>query len=139
MKIAAVSEDGKTISQHFGRAPIYIVVTVEDGAITNREQRDKAGHRQFAQANHSHTHMHEGQTKTDQGHGTGPAAQDRHSLMAAAISDCDAILTRGMGRGAYQAMQASGIQPVITDIPVIDDAVMAYVDGTIVDHVERLH
>jgi predicted Fe-Mo cluster-binding NifX family protein len=29
MKIAAVSEDGITISQHFGRAPFYIVVTVE--------------------------------------------------------------------------------------------------------------
>ena len=29
MKIAAVSEDGVTISQHFGRAPFYVVVTVE--------------------------------------------------------------------------------------------------------------
>ncbi len=33
MKIAAVSEDGVTISQHFGRAPFYVVVTVEDGKI----------------------------------------------------------------------------------------------------------
>lgn len=137
MKIATVTDDGKTISQHFGRAPIYVVVTVEDGSITGHEQRDKVGHRQFSQAHHAHSH--EGQTKTAQGHGTGPAAQDRHSLMATAISDCDAILTRGMGRGAYQAMQASGIKPIITDIPEIDNAVMAYVQGTIVDHTERLH
>jgi len=27
MKIAAVTEDGTTISQHFGRAPYYLVVT----------------------------------------------------------------------------------------------------------------
>ena len=30
MKIAAITEDGTTISQHFGRAPLYLVVTVED-------------------------------------------------------------------------------------------------------------
>ena len=27
MKIAAISDDGTTISQHFGRAPFYVVVT----------------------------------------------------------------------------------------------------------------
>ena len=31
MKIAAVSDDGITISQHFGRALLYVVVTAEDG------------------------------------------------------------------------------------------------------------
>jgi len=38
MKIAAVSDDEITISQHFGRAPFYIVVTVEDGKIVNMEK-----------------------------------------------------------------------------------------------------
>lgn len=33
VKIAAVSEDGVTISQHFGRAPFYVVVTVEEGKV----------------------------------------------------------------------------------------------------------
>ena len=47
MKIAAVSEDGVTISQHFGRAPFYVVVTVEDGKIVAHEKRDKMGHNQF--------------------------------------------------------------------------------------------
>ena len=46
MKIAAVSEDGVTISQHFGRAPFYVVVTVEDGKIVSREKRDKMGRAQ---------------------------------------------------------------------------------------------
>jgi predicted Fe-Mo cluster-binding NifX family protein len=44
MKIAAVSDDGTTISAHFGRAPFYVVVTVEDGRIVARETRDKMGH-----------------------------------------------------------------------------------------------
>ena len=34
MKIAAITDDGTTISQHFGRAPYYVVVTVEAGAGT---------------------------------------------------------------------------------------------------------
>ena len=48
MKIAAVTEDSITISQHFGRAPMYLVVTVEDGRIVSRETRDKLGHAQFS-------------------------------------------------------------------------------------------
>jgi predicted Fe-Mo cluster-binding NifX family protein len=48
MKIAAITENGTTISQHFGRAPYYLVVTVEDGKVVSKEQRDKAGHHTFA-------------------------------------------------------------------------------------------
>jgi hypothetical protein len=52
IRIAAVSEDGVTISQHFDRAPIYVVVRVEDGRIVARETRDKLGHAQFAAEGH---------------------------------------------------------------------------------------
>jgi predicted Fe-Mo cluster-binding NifX family protein len=44
VKIAAVTDDGETISQHFGRARYYKVYVVDDGTITGREMRDKAGH-----------------------------------------------------------------------------------------------
>ena len=65
MKIAAVSEDGMTISQHFGRAPFYVVVTVEDGKIVSREKRDKMGQAQFA-AEPYEEHGHEADPR---GHG----------------------------------------------------------------------
>ena len=32
MKIAATTDDEATISQHFGRAPYYLVTTVENGS-----------------------------------------------------------------------------------------------------------
>jgi len=48
MKIAAVSDDGVTLSQHFGRAPLYVVVTVENGQVVDRETREKSGHHIFA-------------------------------------------------------------------------------------------
>lgn len=135
MKIAAVSEDGVTISQHFGRAPFYVVITVEDGKVVSRETRDKMGHAQFAGESHEE-HGHE----TDpRGHGFDPAAQTRHARMAGAIADCDVLLARGMGGGAYESMRQAGIRPVVTDIPGIDEAVQAVISGQIVDHTERLH
>jgi len=135
MKIAAVSEDGVTISQHFGRAPFYIVVTVEDGKIISREQRDKLGHAQFA----GEPHAEEAHGADPRGHGFDPAAQSRHARMAAAIADCQVLLARGMGAGAYQGMEQAGIRPVVTDVTNIDEAVQAYLAGSILDHTERLH
>jgi predicted Fe-Mo cluster-binding NifX family protein len=44
-----------------------------------------------------------------------------------------------MGKGAYESMKARNIRPVVTDLADIEEAVMAYVNGQIVDHVEQLH
>ena len=134
MKIAAVSEDGATISQHFGRAPFYVVLTIEDTKIIAREQRDKMGHAQFAGEQEEHSH------KADpRGHGFDATAQSRHARMAAAIADCDVLLARGMGAGAYESMLQAGIRPVVTDVAGIDEAVQAYLAGALQDHVEKLH
>lgn len=134
MKIAAVSEDGATISQHFGRAPFYVVLTIENGEIIAREMRDKMGHAQFAGDPHEESH-----DAAPRGHGFSPDAQDRHARMAAAIRDCQILLVRGMGAGAYASMEQAGIRPIVTDIPGIEEAALAAAQGRIVDHRERLH
>jgi predicted Fe-Mo cluster-binding NifX family protein len=133
MKIAAITDDGKTISLHFGRAPSYMVVTVEDGTIVSHEMRDKLGHAQLGGEDHD-AHEEGGGR-----HGYGPAADNRHGRMAESISDCEAVLCRGMGMGAYENMKTRNIRPVVTDIADIDEAVLAYANGRIVDHVEKLH
>jgi predicted Fe-Mo cluster-binding NifX family protein len=130
MKIAAVTEDGVTISQHFGRAPYYVVLTVEDGQVLGREQREKVAHGRGADG---HVHV-EGVA-----HGFDAASQDTHGRMAAPIADCQVLLARGMGMGAFQSLTQAGIQPVITDIAAVDEAVAAYLAGTLTNHVERLH
>jgi len=132
MKIAVITDDGTTISQHFGRAPYYLVATVENGQIVKRELRNKLGHAHFVSQSHP-------EEQPGQPHGMDSASHNKHLQMAEAIADCEALLCRGMGMGAYQSMQARGIRPVVTDIAVIDEAVMAYVEGNIVDRVERLH
>ena len=132
MKIAAITDDGKTISQHFGRAAYYLVATVEEGVIVERQLRDKLGHVHFQ--NEPHEAEAPGQP-----HGFGPASHDRHVRMAEAISDCEALLCRGMGAGAYYSMQQRGIRSLVTDIEAIEEAFAAYIEGRIVDHTEKLH
>jgi predicted Fe-Mo cluster-binding NifX family protein len=133
MKIAVITEDGKTISQHFGRAPYYLVATIEDGKIINHEMRDKLGHAQFQAEGHDQHEDANGR------HGFGPVAEDHHNRMAQAITDCEVLLCRGMGMGAYESLKTLNIRPLVTDIADIDEAILAYVNGQIVDHVEKLH
>jgi predicted Fe-Mo cluster-binding NifX family protein len=132
MKIAAITDDGKTISLHFGRAQQYLVATVENGQIVNREMRDKMSHTHFQAEEHGHEEPG-GQ------HGFGPDADNKHGRMAESITDCEALLCRGMGRGAYESMTSRNIRPVVTDIANIDEAILAYANGQIVDHTEKLH
>ena len=135
MKIAVVSDDGTTISQHFGRAPFYVVITIENGKMIAREKREKPGHVTFA----GEPHAHEAHGADARGHGFDAASQSKHQRMASAICDCEVLLSRGMGAGAYQSLQSANIRPMITDRANIEDAVLAYLDGSLVDHTERLH
>ena len=131
MKIAVITDDQQTISQHFGRAQYYRVFSIEDGKIIASEPRAKANHNHFAD---EHSHM-----EHDEPHGSDPASEQRHGTMMDTISDCQVILVRGMGMGAHNALKARGIEPIITDIQDVQQAVEAYLVGSIVDHPEKLH
>ena len=132
MKIAFATDDGKIISSHFGRASHYMVVTIENGQPVQREMRDKLGHNHFANEPH-------GTNGPGQPHGFDPASQDHHKRMIEAIQDCEVMLCKGMGRGAYESLRSANIRPIVTDIDDIDEAILAYGNGQIVDHVEKLH
>lgn len=136
MKIALVTDNGEIISQHFGRAPYYMVVTVEDGQIVNRELRDKLGHNHFHnQEQQGHEHgQHAGA-----GHGSDPASHNRHASMAQTIADCEVLICGGMGAGAYESMRQLNIKPVVTELRDIDQAVQAYLAGSLQDRTDLLH
>lgn len=145
MKIAVVTEDQRKVSGHFGRAPMYMVYTVEDGKIVNKEAVAKPSHHH---GGHSHGRVqqigmveeHEHEYGHDHEHShTGPEADKKHAGMLAPIADCDVLISRGMGRGAWMSLEAAGIEPIITDIHDIEAAVQACIDGTITNHAEKLH
>jgi len=132
MKIAAISDDGVAISQHFGRALLYVVITVEEGKVTSKETRDKAGHHTFAA--HPPPDLAPGER-----HGYEAGSQVRHANMAEAISDCQIVLAGGMGWGAYESLKSYNIEPIATDVKNIDEAVQLYLDGKLENQMERLH
>lgn len=131
MKIAIVSDDGQTISQHFGRAERYIVVSFDQDNAMQRKSLPKQGLRHAS-------HRHQGR-QDPRGSGFGRRAGHSHELMFENIRDCDVVLSRGMGRGAYEGLQSLGIRPIVTDIADIETAVQAVMDDTIIDHVDKLH
>jgi|PlaIllAssembly_1097288.scaffolds.fasta_scaffold2263296_1 predicted Fe-Mo cluster-binding NifX family protein len=123
MKIAAVTEDGVTIHSHFGQAPFYQVLTLENNQIVAREQRAKPAHQHGAHEEHHH--------------GVGG---DTHAQgMAQVIADCQVLLARGMGQPAYNALLAAGIKPILTEKQTIDEAVQAYLRGDLAHRDERIH
>jgi predicted Fe-Mo cluster-binding NifX family protein len=132
MKIALITDDGQTISQHFGRAPYYLVVTIEEGKEVQREMRAKLGHNHFASQEH-------GEHNPNERHGFDQGSHDKHTSMAQTIADCEAIICGGMGAGAYESMRRLNIRPVVTDLRKIDDAVQAYLSGSLKDRTELLH
>jgi predicted Fe-Mo cluster-binding NifX family protein len=132
MKIAVISDDGETISEHFGRAPYYVVLTVEDGQIMATETRSKAGHGVFV-----------GQDRPGLDargrHGYGGTSEAKHQSMAGTIADCQALIAGGMGWGAFESLHSYGIEPVVTDVRDIHEAAVRYAQGDLPNLMERLH
>jgi|WetSurMetagenome_2_1015567.scaffolds.fasta_scaffold345727_2 predicted Fe-Mo cluster-binding NifX family protein len=121
--LAFVTDDGWTISSHFGRALYYEVITLENGAITSRERRPKAGHHTFTpETAHDPEHL-----------------DAKHATMVSPVLDCSVLVARGMGSGAHTHLVSAGITPVLTDLQTIDEAVAAFVKGSLTNNASRLH
>jgi len=134
VKLAIVSDDGHTVSQHFGRAAYYVVVGIANGKETGRELRPR-------QTPHTggHEHHHHQQYGPGPVRGTGPQAAARHAAMAAQIGDCQLLVAGGMGVGAVRAMEAAGIRVVLTDLATVDEVIAALASGGLRDRRERMH
>ena len=131
MKIAAITDDGKIISAHFGRAEKCAVIEVEDGKVIGQELRDKPGH-----AGGGHDHNHDDHHNHGGSHHHG---QHRFHEKLAVMEDCQVVLCRGMGNPAYDKLVEAGLKPILTDIVDIETAVQAYIAGTITDNPRRRH
>jgi predicted Fe-Mo cluster-binding NifX family protein len=134
LKIAVVTDDGITICQHFGRALYYLVITSDKGKVINTETREKAGHHSAAGPG-----CHEGHDCHDGQHGMDAVSQNKHAGMLANILDCQVLIAGGMGYGAYESLKSAGLEPIITDANTIEGAVNSYLQGKLVNLMEKLH
>jgi predicted Fe-Mo cluster-binding NifX family protein len=102
--------------------------------VVSREKRNKAGHHTAGSDG-----CHEDHSCHDGKHGMDAASQAKHAGMLANILDSQVLIAGGMGYGAYESLKSSGIEPIITDVESIDEAVKLYLEGKLVDLTEKLH
>ena len=118
-KIAVQTDDGETINRHFGQAKYFKVFSIENGQILSSEMRAKASHQH---GDHSHANgVHPGQQMVD------------------SISDCQVLISGGMGTPAFAKASAAGLQVVMTEIPAIQSAVEAYLSGNLSSNSALMH
>ena len=137
-KIAFVTEDGETISAHFGRAPKVVIVTIENGRETQREMRDKStgGHGEHA---HHHDHVAFVEQDTPITHQQDHRHHHNHDKMLEAMHDCGVLIARGMGVPAMTKSENRGMRVVLVNEKSIDEALRAYLNGTLQHEPRRLH
>ncbi len=123
MRIAFVTNNGKTIGQHFGRMRYYRVFTIENDKVVNDELREKPlAHHHAHNHGHHHHHSHD------------------HTSMIDPIRDCQVVVAGMMGMGAFEQLRAAGLQVVLTDQREIEQALQSYLKGELVNLAEaRLH
>ncbi|MCU0452518.1 MAG: NifB/NifX family molybdenum-iron cluster-binding protein [Bacteroidetes bacterium] len=134
MKIAVATEDGKVISQHFGRSPYFAIADVEGKAIKALTLRPNT-FTHHMQGGHQHHDEPEQQGGHQHRHGD---AHGHHSA-AEGLKDCAVVISHGMGRKAWEDLRARGVEMIVTSETDVETAVRRYLDGQLVDEVHRLH
>jgi len=118
-KIAIPTDDGKTISRHFGQAQFFQVVTIENEKVVHSEMRTKANHQH---GDHSHAS------------GTHPGQQ-----MVDAIKDCQVLIAGGMGTPAHTRAVSAGLVVIMTRLDTITAATEAYISKTLISETQLIH
>ena len=124
-RIAFPTEDGENISRHLGRAPYFMIASLEDSGEYSLEKREKPHHTDQSHSEHQeHSEQH--------GHGMGEA-------MFASIADCQVLISGGMGEPAYEHAKRLGLEVILPAEIKILAALEAYRNGKLENDLRRIH
>lgn len=98
MKIAIAHENGR-VSAHFGHAPEFVIVEIENGQVLNQQIVASPGH----------------------GHGIIPHFLAQHNVQK--------VIAGGMGEGALQKCAEYGIEPILSIQGTISEVINQYLRG----------
>ncbi len=122
MRIAVPTNDGVSISRHFGRSAEFLFFDVEDKAITARATRSNAG-QHSSDAGHAHRQCCE--------HG-----EHSHAGVLSTLADCETVICSGIGDGAARALQARGVKIILVQPGLAEEAVSAWLAGALAEKSE---
>ncbi len=120
VKIGVATDEGETVSPHFGMARFYLVFAIEEGVVKGREMRPKKWHQHHGEGHSDGGTMREGGSDH---HG--------HGEMLSNVMDCEVLVARGMGRPMYDSILQMGIKPYVTKIARAEEVADAYINGTL--------
>ncbi|MCG3156394.1 MAG: hypothetical protein DKINENOH_03018 [bacterium] len=129
MKIAVATEDGKTISAHFGRSPFFAIYEIADSKVINKEMR----------RNTFTGHFRGGGAHGDGRHDHSKGDEHAHQTVAEGLQDCQTVISHGMGRRAWEDLRSRGIEMIVTDETEVERALNLYLAGELKDRTEKLH
>lgn len=119
-RIAFTTDDGETISSHFGQAHYFRVITIEENQAISSELREKPWHQH------------------GQGHEMGPGVHPGQAMVDL-IRDCQVLITGGMGEPALNRAQAAGLEVFLTPEMQIESALEKYRNGKLASDLKRIH
>jgi predicted Fe-Mo cluster-binding NifX family protein len=114
VRIAFATDDGKTISNHFGQAASYQVIHIQGAGHKDLGLRPKAHHEQ------------------------GSHQPSLHGSMLDPISDCQVLVAGGMGVPAWEKARQAGLEVILAG-GAIEDAARAFARGELISDDRRLH
>ena len=118
MKIGVPTNDGTSISEHFGRSAAFLIFEVESGKITGREVRRNG--------------MRHERERGECDHNSPAHEPHSHASIVSSLSGCEVVICAGMGQRAAEALKAGGVKQVlVTDPGPAEQIVTAYLGGSI--------
>lgn len=114
-KIAVASDDQQSIAHHFGRTKGFMVYTVENNKITDKQYVKNTFTGHVRGHHHDHDHNHQ------QPHS--------HQGILEALKEAEVVISRGMGRRLLDDFERVGKTVFVTVTETTDDAVNQYIDG----------
>lgn len=117
MKIAIASDDQVQISGHFGRTKGFLIFSIEENKISQKEYvlNNFTGHAQGHHHDGEHDHSH----------------QHSHGGILEALKDCEIVISRGMGRRLLIDFESVGKEVFVTNVVNADEAVENYLNGNL--------
>jgi len=115
MKIAVPTNDGATISEHFGRSANFLIFEIENGQIKSRELKTNGMEHSHAQGACDH---HSAESKPHS-----------HAGILATLDGCEVVICAGMGQRAAEALKDCGTRIVVTSVASAEAAVSAILAG----------
>ncbi len=128
-KIAFPTNDGQFINPHFGRSQYFLVIETDGKNIISRELRSNDSHQGMPDHHHEHGHDHNHEHHNDPQHQAQQAKA--HARIFDLLHDVDILIAGNMGPGIYDQLVTNGYTVIKTNISLIEDALQAYLKGSL--------